>query len=56
MLYMWFAKTLQTHRGDAFRKPQKPRLHVYRQPSNFRGDGFIQDFDPPGHGPNISYF
>jgi hypothetical protein len=37
--------------ADAFSKPEETRLHVRRKCSDFSGDGFVQDFDSPGHIP-----
>jgi hypothetical protein len=44
---MRLAEVLQPGRGDAFGKPQKPRLHVGRESRDFTGDSFIEDFNAP---------
>jgi hypothetical protein len=49
VLHMRFAQALQPDRCDAFGEPQKPRLQVGRKGGNLSGDGFVEDFDSPGH-------
>jgi hypothetical protein len=51
---MWLPEALQPSRGNAFGKPQKPRLHVDRESGDFGGDGFIEDFNSPSQSPLIS--
>jgi hypothetical protein len=36
-------------------KPQKARLYIGRKSGDLFGDGFVQDFDPPGHAAYISF-
>ena len=53
---MRLAQLLQPRLSDPFGKPKEPRLHVRRKGGDFRGDGFVEDFNPPGHVPLISQF
>jgi hypothetical protein len=35
---------------NALGKPEKSRLHVGRESGDLCGDGFVEDFNSPGHG------
>jgi hypothetical protein len=50
VFYMRLAQALQARCANAFRKSQKPRLHVRRKTGDLSGNDFIQDFDSPCHG------
>ncbi len=47
---MRFAEVFQPDRCNALGEPEKPRLHVGREGGDLCGDGFVKNFDSPGHG------
>jgi len=49
MLHVRLAQAFQPGGDNTIGEPQKPRLNIGREPGDLSGDGFVQDFDLPGH-------